>query len=1112
MNSMSHRLFRFALRLSLVALLGFCGGTAGAANIIVTTTADGIDAAASAPTVTLASLPGPDGQVTLREAISAANTNAGADIISFSVNGTFTLSGAVNDDNGSGGDLDVKQSVTIQGNGTANTIIDGGGIERIFDVFPSAATTFELSNLTLQNGDTRTTSFKEGGAMYLHNNVTTMIVDCRVISNFSGANGAIENRGTLIITGSVLSGNQTIPASGNVVGGAMHNAGTLTMANCTIDNNSVRGEGGGIATSTGFVAIVTITGCTFSNNAAVVTGGGLGNGGAISTTSNQGTINITNCTFANNRADNHGGAAFFSTPGGGTGNATLSNVTITANTADHDNSGSGTGGGIAQNTASVTLRNTIVSGNFNSINTVRDDCSGAVNAASSFNFIGVDTGLTGITHGANSNQIGTAGTPIDALLGVLANNGGPTQTCQPAGSSPVLDKGKVFASATIDQRGAGFARTVDLAGIANASGGDGTDIGAYEEGVPPDTTPPTVAPVKIESNNSESIAFARAGDSITVTFAASEPIQVPTVTIQGQVTLITNPTGNLWEASAVVTHATPDGPANFTIDYSDLAGNAGTQVTATTDGSRVTIAAYDRPANPALSSNAVAGPVVRGTPLGDPVTGSGPSGATLAAGATLSSLFTPALDDLRSLVARATVLNGRSKLAAIYTEDAAGAGSVLAFQGGPVLDDTGVALTDATFKSFSEPVIGNFGGIAFGAKLQGKAVKAADHEGVWSDLFSPGSLRLILRKNDLLPGFLNGEKLKSVTSLAVSTDGLLALVKLAPLRGFVTVGKDDVALLLITAPSTGQILLRTGADFQGVKIKTLATLAPALGSAGQGRWDATDQIAAKLTLTDRRVFIVSVDASGAPPTELVRAGEVEPGLGFELSKLGLPALGPRGRFGFVGKLATVAPGNKPDTANLLYAAFPPALSTLIQGGITPADPGTLFSTFFDPVVNDDQMLFQATIRGDGVRKTTKTGLWQTDGVSLNKIARLGDPAPGADGTPLTDTFWAGFTSYALPGGLDAGPIFVAKLSGKGVTAKSKVGLWAKSSTTPLRLILRTGQDVTVGGGTKTLASMTLLNALPGSFGVRRSYNTTGSIAVLATFTDKTQALLRADIP
>ena len=50
------------------------------------------------------------------------------------------------------------------------------------------------------------------------------------------------------------------------------------------------------------------------------------------------------------------------------------------------------------------------------------------------------------------------------------------------------------------------------------------------------------------------------------------------------------------------------------------------------------------------------------------------------------------------------------------------------------------------------------------------------------------------------------------------------------------------------------------------------------------------------------------------------------------------------------------------------------------------------------------------------------------------------------------------------------------------------------------------------GVIKKVLSFRLLDALPGSFGSRRSYNATGSVAVLATFTDKTQALLRIDIP
>src|SRR4029434_1587491 len=184
----------------------------------------------------------------------------------FSVNGTFALTGAANEDNGGTGDLDIKQSLAINGNGITNTIIDGSGTERIFDVFPSAASTFDLSNLTVQNGDTRSTSFKEGGALYLHNNVTSTFNTIQVINNFSGANGAIENRGTLTINNSVISNNQTIPSTGRVVDGGIHNAGTLTIDNSVIANNTVRGEGGGIATTTGAAVVVNITDSTISSN------------------------------------------------------------------------------------------------------------------------------------------------------------------------------------------------------------------------------------------------------------------------------------------------------------------------------------------------------------------------------------------------------------------------------------------------------------------------------------------------------------------------------------------------------------------------------------------------------------------------------------------------------------------------------------------------------------------------------------------------------------------------------------------------------------------------------------------------------------------------------
>ena len=68
-------------------------------------------------------------------------------------------------------------------------------------------------------------------------------------------------------------------------------------------------------------------------------------------------------------------------------------------------------------------------------------------------------------------------TGVDAQLGPLANNGGPTQTHEPLFTSPVIDAG-IGNGLTTDQRG--FPRTVEIPSIPNRSGSDGTDIGSVE--------------------------------------------------------------------------------------------------------------------------------------------------------------------------------------------------------------------------------------------------------------------------------------------------------------------------------------------------------------------------------------------------------------------------------------------------------------------------------------------------------------------------------------------------------------------------------------------------------------------------------------------------------
>jgi len=90
---------------------------------------------------------------------------------------------------------------------------------------------------------------------------------------------------------------------------------------------------------------------------------------------------------------------------------------------------------------------------------------------------------------------------VDPALGPLTDNGGPTETMAPGPLSPLLDQG-VAAGQSSDQRL--FARPVDLPAVANAAGGDGSDIGAVELALPqPPAAPPGPPPAEPPDNSFE---------------------------------------------------------------------------------------------------------------------------------------------------------------------------------------------------------------------------------------------------------------------------------------------------------------------------------------------------------------------------------------------------------------------------------------------------------------------------------------------------------------------------------------------------------------------------------------------------------------------------------
>lgn len=241
--------------------------------------------------------------------------------------------------------------------------------------------------------------------------------------------------------------------------GGIVNEGLLTLLRCMVRDNEAVYGGGGIHNGRRLTII-----------SGAITGNRASSGGAIS---NYGTLTVTNSTLSNNSAgpaDSNGGGR-----GGGIINAAyayVANSTLASNSADDQ------GGGIHNlPDASFTMANTILANNAAESD---PDCSGTL-ASLDYNLLEDTSGCT--TNGdIGHNIIG-----LDPQLGALAYNGGSTKTHALLPGSPVLDAG-YCPDVTYDQRG--FPRPFDMEGIDNVA--DACDIGAYESWSTPRAYLPTL--------------------------------------------------------------------------------------------------------------------------------------------------------------------------------------------------------------------------------------------------------------------------------------------------------------------------------------------------------------------------------------------------------------------------------------------------------------------------------------------------------------------------------------------------------------------------------------------------------------------------------------------
>jgi uncharacterized delta-60 repeat protein len=491
--------------------------------------------------------------------------------------------------------------------------------------------------------------------------------------------------------------------------------------------------------------------------------------------------------------------------------------------------------------------------------------------------------------------------------------------------------------------------------------------------------------------------------------------------------------------------------------------------------------------------------------------------------ATLTSFRSPAIDDAGDLafVASWKAPDGRRGTGLFLNL------TCLAVSGGDASGVTGIP--GAVWKSFTDPVVDSGHAICI-ATLGGEAKASA----VVCNLTGSALEKIALTGE---AASSDGAKWAKFQTVAVAGNCVAFMGRLATGTGTPRVtAANDTGIWLKAGADPLSLVLREGKTFlfegyyESPPIKKLVSFQGGNGSPGQGRgWlrstPAGGEVVAQVTYPSTAREIVKVDSKGVVSAfvESFQAATA----GFDqhdiyLYNMGLPAVNAAGQCAL--RCETLTP--VPEEEFVYSVDHSLVVDRVGDGSYYALETIDLFpgfnlspsvTSFKDPVLAEDGGLAYAgtsvgydySLPNDPYYHglTSRTVWWVPPGGYLKALARGGESPPGVESERAQ---WQSFTSLAVAS--NRGPIFVATMvPGRGgVTAASARGVWACDFKGHLSLLFRTGDPSILPG--KTLRSFTVLNATPGATGVTRSFNNAQKVAWLATFTDRSQAIVMTEVP
>jgi hypothetical protein len=438
-----------------------------------------------------------------------------------------------------------------------------------------------------------------------------------------------------------------------------------------------------------------------------------------------------------------------------------------------------------------------------------------------------------------------------------------------------------------------------------------------------------------------------------------------------------------------------------------------------------------------------------------------------------------------------TTINGTTSLAAGIGLSAPD-GAVFSGIGEPILDDA----RRMTFAGYLK--------IGFGA------VAASNSAGIWQ-VASNGTISKIARAGENATG-ATGTVFSTFNKLVAGNGGIAFTATLA--SGSSTVNStNNTGLWAQNSAGSLVLVARTGASpTPTLRNFTIFNAETAQNSQSRHFNESGDLVLAA-TFGNGSTGIYRATKSGNftlnATSPLVAIGSAVPGVtGGNFTTLGNPIINSAGDIAF---RATFS-GNGVSSGNNMGIFRYSANGTgtlVVRTGV--ASGNQTFLSLSSPLINNakDIVFTGALATGGNVTSSNANGIWMiSSNGTLTKIFRSGDSAPGVVGATL-----ASFSQLAFPA--NGGTIFAATLAtgSGGFSNTNNQGVWvASASGANPKLVVRTGNSLSVGGAGKTISSFDFFSASSVTDGVGRTMNSDGDMILKLNFTDKSSGLFRYDAP